>query len=494
MPIFPTLPGGYPALPANLKLPFAYAVFDPLAETEGQSAYTVLLPGQMLPTGSAAPFELQRPMSAAQAAALFGAGSMLACMCAMFYKINSGIRVVALPVPDSEEGTAATAQITLSGTVSAATPLCLYIGGVLVRVPAPADAAAESVAAGLVNAINQNAALPVIATANLGQITITAKNKGECGNDIDLRFGYYKEPFPEGLQVQITPMSGGAGNPDPAAIIAAMGEKMYQIIAWPWQDAHSLAGLKEELESRWSALRQLDGQAITVMRGTYGHVTTIAMGRNDKHLTIIPSENSPTSPWEDAAACAQIVAMAAQEDPARPFTTLQVPGVLPPAEKDRWPDFPEKNMALSEGVSARKFTDDGVFFAKLVTTYRKNPLGVEDDAFLSLNVLLTLSWLRIDWNNYLKGKYPRHKLAGDVDAALYDPSQPIMTPKLGRAEAIARCRDVWVPRGMVEGFEAFKENLLCERNVENPNRLDWLLKPDLVNQFEIAGTLFRHAV
>jgi phage tail sheath gpL-like len=138
--------------------------------------------------------------------------------------------------------------------------------------------------------------------------------------------------------------------------------------------------------------------------------------------------------------------------------------------------------------------DGTLRFQKLITTHRLNPLGAEDRAFLSLNSPLTLSYLRFDWNNYIKLKYPRHKQAGDADAGRYHASQPIMTPKLGRAEAIARFGSVWLPMGLVEGFEQFKRDLLCECNDKNENRLDWLLRPDLKNQFEVAGTLFRHIV
>jgi phage tail sheath gpL-like len=168
---------------------------------------------------------------------------------------------------------------------------------------------------------------------------------------------------------------------------------------------------------------------------------------------------------------------------------------LTPARADIWPGFPEKNQGLFEGLSTRYVAPDGtVRLQKLITTHRLNALGAEDKAFLSLNAPLTLSYLRYDWNNYLKLKYPRHKLAGDEDAGRYDSSQPIMTPRLGRAEAIARFVDAWLPMGLVEGSGQFERDLLCERNKKNENRLDWLLRPDLMNQFEVAGTLFRHIV
>ena len=41
---------------------------------------------------------------------------------------------------------------------------------------------------------------------------------------------------------------------------------------------------------------------------------------------------------------------------------------------------------------------------------------------------------------------------------------------------------------LVEGFDQFKNDLIVERNSDNPNRVDILLPPDLVNQLRIVGT------
>ena len=487
----------FPSVPNTIRLPFAYAEFDPTGASEGPAImpYTVLLVGQMLPAGKAAAYSVQRPMTAAQGIEFFGRGSMLAEMTAAYLNANPTTRMLAIAAPDDDAGTAATGVLSVSGTVLASAPVCLYVGGVLARAATTIGLAAADVAAGIATAINANPDLPVTATDSAGSVTLTAKHKGECGNDIDIRLGYYGEPLPGGLQITVTAMSGGNGNLDPAPIIAAMASDQYHVIAWPWTDTMTLNALRDELADRWGPLRQIDGQAVVVKRGSFGQVTTFAGGRNDKHLTVLPSQNSPTSPWADAAASAGVIAYYGQNDPARGFNTLLIPGVLAPSTTDLWPDFPEKNQGLFEGVSTRYVAPDGtVRFSKLITTHRLNPLGAEDRAFLSLNSPLTLSYLRYDWNNYLRLKYPRHKLAGDADAKRYGPAQPVMTPNLGRAEAIARFLDVWLPMGLVEGSEQFKKDIICERNAANENRLDWLLRPDLMNQFEVAGTLFRHIV
>jgi phage tail sheath gpL-like len=41
--------------------------------------------------------------------------------------------------------------------------------------------------------------------------------------------------------------------------------------------------------------------------------------------------------------------------------------------------------------------------------------------------------------------------------------------------------------GLVENIEQFKTDLIVERNVQDPNRLDFLLPPDLVNQFIVGA-------
>ena len=96
-----------------------------------------------------------------------------------------------------------------------------------------------------------------------------------------------------------------------------------------------------------------------------------------------------------------------------------------------------------------------------------------------------MSYLRWDWRAYLGRKYPRHKL-GD-DGKRYREGQPIMTPSLGRAEALVKFLE-WEELGLVEAPAQFKRDLIVERDPRDPNRLNWLIAPDLINQLRITGT------
>lgn len=77
-------------LPDTVRVPFAYAEFDGSGASDDPALmpYTVLMVGQMLDSGTAEAGTAQRPMSAAQAATLFGEGSQLAAMCAAYLNAN----------------------------------------------------------------------------------------------------------------------------------------------------------------------------------------------------------------------------------------------------------------------------------------------------------------------------------------------------------------------------------------------------------------------
>ena len=68
----------------------------------------------------------------------------------------------------------------------------------------------------------------------------------------------------------------------------------------------------------------------------------------------------------------------------------------------------------------------------------------------------------------------------------YGIGQAVVTPNVMKAEAIAKFRE-WEELGLVENIDDFKANLIAERNASDPNRLDVLLPPDLVNQLRIVA-------
>ena len=85
----------------------------------------------------------------------------------------------------------------------------------------------------------------------------------------------------------------------------------------------------------------------------------------------------------------------------------------------------------------------------------------------------------------MAGKYPRTKLAGD--GYEYGEGQVVMTPKLGRAEALTRF-DYWMRIGVAQDAKTFEEYLVVQINEQNPNRLDFLLPATLMKQLFTVAT------
>src|SRR5437868_5228265 len=211
------------AIPAAVRTPFSFVEFDGSNAVQGPQilSYRGLLIGQKTSSGSAAANLPVLVTSAPQARALFGAGSVLAGMFQAWFAQNSFTEVWALPVDDSPAGVAATGSVAFGGTATASGAIALMVAGRAIPVGVTNGNNATAVATAVASAVNAIADLPVTASALSGTVTFTAKNKGETGNDIDLRVNHYDgEATPAGLTVGITPMASGASNPSLSAGIA----------------------------------------------------------------------------------------------------------------------------------------------------------------------------------------------------------------------------------------------------------------------------------
>lgn len=489
-------------VPDTWRVPGYVAEFDSSRAQRGAGIieYKALVCGQML-AGTAEPLTPYLITSDEQAQTLFGAGSQLALMLVGWRQNNTTTRLMAMAVADDDSGVRAEAMLQLSGTVTQAAPVNLYVGGIKVRFAATLNQSAAQVAQAAVAAINAEPGVPVTAAASGGEdgtpvtVTLTAKNAGEAGNELDLRLAYNGEDMPRGLTWTSGAFAKGAGNPDSAALIAALGDVWYHIIVLPWTDKANLRAWEDELVRRFGPLVGMDGVAFCAKRGTVAELVTFGSvgsggeaGGNYAHISIMESSGSPDIPAVRAARVAAKVAYYGAIDPARPFQTLELTGALAPADADQLTQE-ERNLLLYSGIATTKVSDGGtVLIERVITNYQRSAAGASDTAYLDVNTLLTLMYLRWDWVNRLARKYPRHKLMDDGNPI--PPGQAVMTPKLGRAEAVAAFMD-WQELCLVENLEQFKTDLVVERNSRDPNRMDMLMSPDLVNQLRFWPTLIQ---
>jgi phage tail sheath gpL-like len=329
-------------------------------------------------------------------------------------------------------------------------------------------------------------------SALAGTVAITSNQPGLHGAlDLDVAFRgpAYGEIVPLGLTVTATPMIGMAGVPDVSALVANLGDELYDYICSPWNDATSLddlSNLLQDVTGRWSWSQQLYGHAFAFRADTLGALSTFGNTRNDQHVTLAGWFGSPTPECEIAAAWTGQVAGSVVVDPARPVQTLPLLGVVPPRPDDRF-QILDRQVLYFDGIACGYVDSGGVMrIDRSITTYQKNVWGAPDNSYLDVETLYTLA----DFNRFMRNrillKFPRHKLADD--GTRFGAGQAIVTPLIIRSEMIAAYGEL-EEAGKMENMEAFKANLIVERNAQDPNRVDALLPPDLVNQLRIFAAL-----
>jgi phage tail sheath gpL-like len=493
------MPISFANIPADWRLPLYWVEVDPSKAGLWTIHQPALLVGIKLTTGVALP-DVAIPIGTqAQADKQFGEGSMLSNMFAAFFANNFANEVWGLPVAEPVAGVAAFGTITptAAGSHEAGT-IDLYIGGHHLPVNIGASDTIAAICTAIAAAINAEFDFPVSAVATATAVTVTCNWKGASGNDITMSDSYYgrigSEELPTGITMTYSGLgmlSGGVGVPVFTNAIANLGEKIFEYVALPWTDSTTL--LAWELEygftdtGRWGWMRQLFGHIFSAKRGDYPTLITFGATRNSGVTSIMAVEPASPSPnYEWAAAYAAKAQRALINDPARPLQTLELTGILTAPLYQRF-NRPELNTLAGTGIATQEADANNLpMILRETTTYQLNLYGQGDDAYELVTTLATLARLLRNQKQAITSAFPRHKLADD--GTRFGPGQAIVTPSLIKAELVAEYR-VDMFNGLVENIAAFKSNLLVERDINNPNRVNVLYPPDLINQLRVFAVL-----
>jgi phage tail sheath gpL-like len=484
------MPISFNEISSNLLTPGAVLEIDNSRAVPGQAnlPQKLLVIGQKLTIGTASEATLLRIFNSKMADDYFGVGSILALMLKTVLKNTQGIQLFATALNDAGGAAAASSTITVTGPASANGTIALYINDKKINVPILNGDSANTIATTINTRLSTDPELPVTASVAANVVTVTAKNKGTLGNQMVISHSFLGkaggEELPAGVSVAITTMSGGATDPDLATAIAALTDETFDHIVHPYTDATSLAAMKTEMDSRWSAARMLYGHTYGAKKDTLSNLSTFVSALNNRNQTILGFTGSLTPSWIWASAYAGQCAWSLSIDPARPLQTLSLVGVLAPKPEDRF-TLEEQNVLLSLGMATFTVDDDGtVRIQRAVTTYKKNASNVPDPSYRDTETMATLQRLAQEVRIRIAQKFPRMKLAPNGSRIGF--GQALVTPNDVRAELVALFSE-WEERGLVHDFTQFKQDLRVEINVDDPNRLDVLLPPNLVNQLRITA-------
>lgn len=480
-------------IPSGLRLPGSFFELDNSQANTAQGNQRALIIGQITAAGIATPNVPLISGGTGDANLQGGVNSQLANMLAAYRLNDSFGEVWYLPLADATGATAATGTIEFTSAPTGAGTISLYIAGNVVSVPVTVGQAIAAIATAVAAAINLIPSMPVTAAAATGTVTITADNKGLCGNEIDIRFNYYGtaggEATPVGLACTVTAMTGGATNPTLTTALGNLGNMPFDFIISPFTDTASLTALQgflNDTTGRWSWTSQLYGHVFMAYTGTFAALTTLGLTRNNQHETILGFYGSPTPSWIWASALAAQAAVSVRADPGIPLQNLALQGVLAPPIASQFLDSIRETL-LYDGISTFTVEQDGtVETENIITTYQVNPEGSPDDSYLEIETMFQLMLEIRTLQTMLSSKYARCKLADNGSSP--PANSGLVTPNIIAADIRALYGER-VDAGFVQNASAFNAALVVNKNTVNPNRVDILWPGTPVNQLRTFGIL-----
>ncbi len=315
----------------------------------------------------------------------FGFGSPLhLAALAMLPNNGDGLGTIPLTLyPVADGGTAASGQITPSGTQVATASYRAIIGGIrsapfIILAGGAADAA---LATAIADAINATLEMPVIATTTVAVVELDAKWKGSSTNAEEI--GITIEGVLDGITFGFTPMVGGASNPSIAAALASIPPGTWETIIVncnEYNDLTTLGELKTWGDGRWLALSKSPVFALTGTRATTVANAVVSDARKTDHINgFATSYGCPNLACQIAARAAARVAVVANNNPPVEYSRQKLNGILEPGPDAAQEDYTALNLSVLLGSSTSVVRDGVAVISDLLHFY--HPDGEEPPAF-----------------------------------------------------------------------------------------------------------------
>ncbi|MFV2030595.1 phage tail sheath subtilisin-like domain-containing protein [Neisseria sp. S1] len=455
----------FDTIPGSVRVPGRYIEFNTKTAVSGlpQNPQKMVLIAPMT-TGRQAALEPVNLFSDAEAADLFGAGSWAHLCVRQAFTNNAYLDLTVIGVADASDGaTAATGSVNVSGKATGTGIASIVLGGIAYNTAVAIDDTAEAVASRL-RALLAAPDSPATAAGSSGTVALTAKCKGEIGNDLALT----AKCTAAGLSLSANAFTGGAGNADISAALAKIAGKRYHIICSAFADDANAKRLSNHLAAVSNAIEKRGAVGVIGQRGSLSAGTTFAGKLNDGRISIPWYKGAIESSALIAAGYAAVLAF--EEDPAKPLNTLEIKG-LSITEDANWPLYAELNNALYNGLSPLTVVNNKVQILRGVSSYTRNATGTEDPALLDITTIRTLDYVRDAVNQRIALRFPREKLHN-------------RTPQKVRSEildVLMKLEDAEI----IENVAANAPKLLVERAPNDPNRLNAVIPADVVNGLHV---------
>lgn len=477
-------------IPAGLLVPGQYQEIDNSLAGETGDIKNALIVGMKTKTGKAQAGVPVNVVSASQAAEACGYGSPASIMAASFLAINKTEKLYVLPVDEPAAGTAWKREFSVEAANAGDGSVMLSINGRGAWATVTAGLTADKIAAAIVAACNGLENNPIEAAVDSSEntkIIFSAVYKGEAGNKNTLEV----KSLAAGVTVKAEAETEGAGVADLSKLPEWLGAKRWNYIIYDFDDEANIKILSEELESRYSATRQIGGRAFVVLCGNIGSATEAgsilaqAAKINSPHICLIPRGEAVSLPCEWAARFAAAACRVLADDPSANTYDTKVKGAAPAFEYD----FDTRQKLLEAGVATWRLDPTGnVMIERLVTSYTENTDGGRDTSYLDIQVVETVDAVRTYINAEAKKRFKTWKLASTDEN--FGAGAKVMTPGIWRSFLADLYQTVFIgQKNWCQDFESYKASILVEVKAGSKTRLEYRHQPVLIGQFLVGAGL-----
>lgn len=479
-------------IPNSLLVPGMYQEIDNSLAGTREEIKKVLIIGNFLPTGNASDGVIERVTSVSKACEKFGYGSNLAIMCEQFLSVNKQDELYALPIKESGIAYSETYKIELAES-SQTGNIKIKVNAKDISVTVVKEDTPQTIASKMSAMVNTIFNIPVSAIAGTEEsglgwdITFNALTKGDNGVIIRVESDNPK------IKVKSISKTEAADSPinDWSEYIKAIGESRYNFFINSFNDINTLKIFAEELESRYSAIRQIGGRMFAYLKGEIGDtsIKESIVGKssqiNSPHICFIPVLNTDELPVLFLSKIAAVAITELIEDPAANTLGIEVSSIS--ANKEL--SFDERQALLFGGVATYTLDAKGnVLIERLVTSYTTNSEGERDTSYLDIQVVETVDAIRTYINSEAKRRFKGWKLSSTSEN--FGAGAKVMNPEIWKSFLCEVYQNYFMQQKQwTQDFNSYKDSLTAQVKTGSKTWLEYNHKPVLIGQFYIGAGL-----
>lgn len=478
-------------IPEALLVPGQYQEIDNSLAGAAGDVKRALMIGTMAASGTAAAGKAVQVRSADRAKKLFGSGSPAAIMAEEFLKHNTTEELWVLPIAEPSSGLKWNRSFEITSSNAVPGSVEISINGKFSDVVVKDNATASDIAGSIVAAINGMENCPVEAEVLSGEsgkssVKFSSVVKGVTGNYNTVSIN----SLSKGVSIQAKEAVLGTLNPEIEVPLKNLGAVRYHYIASDFADSKNIKAVADELNDRYTALRQIDGRCFIALSGEIGDASSegtmlnSAQEVNCPHIVLAPRGKSVQAPCVWASAWCAKVSRRLSDDPASNTTDIEINDLL----ADEF-NFDDRQALLLNGISTYKVDGSGTLLVeRVVTSYTENSDGARDTSYLDIQVVETVSAIRTKINQEARKRFKTWKLARTEEN--FGAGSKVMTPGVWRSFLAELYQSFFIKEAQwCQDFESYKNSIIVEVKAESKTRLEYRHRPVLIGQFYVGAGL-----